>query len=101
LLISGFDKLSLVNYPGLVACTIFTNGCNYRCPFCQNGGLVVKSDDTRIDEVDIFNYLKKRKGIIDGICISGGEPTIQKDLESFIKKVKKTGCKVKLDTNGS
>ena len=101
MIISGFDKVSILNYPGEVACTIFTNGCNFKCPYCQNSGLVLGTDQTRYEEEEILAYLKKRKGLIDGICISGGEPTIQKGLKEFIQKVKEIGIKVKLDTNGS
>lgn len=101
MIISGFDKLSILNYPGEVACTIFTNGCNFKCPYCQNSGLVLGTDHTRYEEDQILAYLKKRKGLIDGICISGGEPTIQKGLKEFIQKVKGLKVKVKLDTNGS
>ena len=88
MIISGFDKVSILNYPGEVACTIFTNGCNFKCPYCQNSGLVLGTDQTRYEEEEILAYLKKRKGLIDGICISGGEPTIQKGLKEFIQKVK-------------
>lgn len=101
MIIAGFDKVSLTNYPGLVACTIFTNNCNFKCPFCQNGTLAKGIEKSRISEDEIFNYLKKREGLIDGICISGGEPTIQKDLVDFIKKLRAFKIKIKLDTNGS
>lgn len=101
MLISGFDKVTLLNYPGLVACTIFTKGCNLKCPFCHNSSLISGNDDTYIDEDEIFKYLNKRKNIIEGVCISGGEPLLQKDIKEFIKKIKSLGLKVKLDTNGT
>ena len=99
--IAGFQKLTLLDYPSKVACIIFTQGCNYKCPYCQNSGLIDHSNEDLIDEEEIFKYLDKIKGIIDGIVISGGEPTIQKDLKTFMKKVKDLGFLVKLDTNGS
>ena len=99
--IAGFQKLTLLDFPNNVACIIFTQGCNFKCPYCHNSGLVGHENDELIDEEEIFSYLKKRKGIIDGIVISGGEPTVQKDLEFFVKRVKDLGFKVKLDTNGS
>ncbi len=99
--IAGFQKLTLLDYPSKVACIIFTQGCNYKCPYCQNSGLIDHSNEDLIDEEEIFKYLNKRKGVIDGIVISGGEPTIQKDLKTFMKKAKDLGFLVKLDTNGS
>lgn len=102
MIIDGFEKLTLVNYPGEVACIVFTRGCNFACPFCQNSPLIdITKDKGLIDEKDVFDYLKKRKGIIDGVCISGGEPLLQKDIKTFIEKIKKMKLKVKLDTNGS
>jgi len=101
MVISGFDKLSLLNYPGVVSCTIFTNGCNMKCPYCQNGTLAKGKDKSNYTKEDIINYLRKRKGIIDGITISGGEPTINSDLIDFIKDIKKEKVKIKLDTNGT
>lgn len=97
--ITGFDKLSLLNYPNLVACTIFTPGCNFRCPFCHNAS-IVEDKYKDIDEQEIFDFLKKRAGIIEGVCITGGEPLLQPDLEQFIAKIKALGLKVKIDTNG-
>ena len=99
--ISGFQKLTLLDFPGKVACIIFTQGCNFNCHYCQNAGLICHKSDNLIDEQEIFDYLKKRKNVIDGIVISGGEPTVQKDLVSFIRKVKEIGVLVKLDTNGT
>lgn len=100
--IAGFDKLSLLNYPDRVAATIFTNGCNFRCPYCQNAELVLDIDGNQlIPEEEVLTYLRERKKLLDGVCITGGEPTIQPDLIEFIKKVKEIGLLVKLDTNGS
>ena len=100
--ISGMQKLTLLDYPGITACLIFTQGCNFRCPFCHNSDLLEDEIKTEIVEEDeVFKYLNKRKGVLDGVCISGGEPLLQPDIESFITKVKDMGFKVKLDTNGS
>jgi len=99
--ISGFQKLTLLDFPGKVACIIFTQGCNFKCPYCQNSGLIGHENDSLIEEDEIISYLKKRQGILDGIVISGGEPTIQKDLDLFMKRVKELGYLIKLDTNGS
>ena len=102
MLILGLQKTTLLDYPGLVASTIFTGGCNFRCPFCHNGDLVLHPGDFPVfDETDILDHLNARKKILDGICITGGEPTLQKDLPDFIKKIKDLSLKVKLDTNGT
>lgn len=102
MIIHGFQKMTLLDYPGRVACTIFTAACNLRCPFCHNAGLVTKIENTqRIDESEVLAYLQKRKGILDGVCITGGEPTLQKDLADFIRKIRALGYAVKLDTNGT
>lgn len=98
---SGFQRLTLLDYPGKVACTLFTSGCNLRCPFCHNASLVTHIDNTNIyKEEEILSYLKKRQGILDGVCISGGEPLLQTDIADFIREVKALGYSVKLDTNG-
>lgn len=99
--ISGFQKLTLVDYPGLTSCIVFTQGCNFRCPFCHNSSLINDNSDSSVDEQEFFDYLDKRKNVLDGVCITGGEPLLQSDLESFITKIKEKGYKVKLDTNGS
>ncbi len=99
--ISGLQKLTLLDYPGKMACTVFTYGCNFRCPFCHNALLVTEENSDNISEDEFFAFLKKRQGILDGVCISGGEPTLQKDLAEFIGKIKAMGYAVKLDTNGS
>ena len=100
MLIKGLQKLTLLDYPGKVACTVFTGGCNFRCPFCHNASLVTHMDSETISEDEFFSFLNKRTGIIEGVCISGGEPTLQDDLEKFIRKIKDMGFSVKLDTNG-
>lgn len=102
MLICGLEKMSLVDYDGLVACTIFTGGCNFKCGFCHNSALVLSANSlVTIPEEEVLSYLKKRVGVIDGVCVSGGEPTLQKDLPDFLEKIKKLGLKVKLDTNGT
>ena len=97
----GFEKLSMVDFPGHLCCTVFTGGCNFKCPFCQNSDLVKMQNLREINQDEIFSYLSKRKGVIDSLCISGGEPTIYPDLEQFIVKIKSLGFLVKLDTNGT
>lgn len=100
--ILGIEKMSLVDFDGLVACTLFTGGCNFKCPFCHNALLVNEFDNLPVlDEKEIFSYLEKRKGVLDGVCITGGEPTLNGDLPFFMEKIKKLGYKVKLDTNGT
>ncbi len=100
MLISGLQKLTLLDFPGKTACTVFTHGCNFRCPFCHNAPLVTENNDVFLSEEDFFAFLKKRQGILDGVCITGGEPTLQSDLREFISKIKDLGYAVKLDTNG-
>jgi pyruvate formate lyase activating enzyme len=100
--ICGLQKLTLLDYPEKVACTVFTGGCNLRCPFCHNASLVLGApfpDELSVEEV--FAYLKKRRGVLDGICISGGEPLLQPGLEEFLRRVRALGYLVKLDTNGT
>lgn len=98
---NGFQKLTLLDFPGKVACTLFLAGCNFRCPFCHNASLVTDIDNsiTYSDE-EILKYLKKRVGVLEGVCITGGEPLLNKDLEEFLIKVKALGYPIKLDTNG-
>lgn len=99
--IHGLMKTTLLDYPQHVASTIFTGGCNFRCPFCHNKDLVLHPNSLPlIPEEEIFSFLKKRKGVLDGVCITGGEPTLQADLVQFIGKIKNLGFLVKLDTNG-
>mgnify|MGYP001327242371 CR=1 FL=1 len=99
MLIGGLQKTTLVDYPGKIAATIFTIGCNYRCSFCHNPE-IVKGIAKVIPEETIFDFLKSRKDLVDGVCITGGEPTIQSNLVEFIKRIKHLGYAVKLDTNG-
>ena len=100
--IQGLQKLTLLDYPEKVACTIFTAGCNFRCPFCHNASLVTHIDlEKNIQVEQIMNFLKKRWRVLDGVCISGGEPLLQPGLEDFIRGLKEIGYCVKLDTNGS
>lgn len=103
MLIGGFQKLTLIDYPGKLATTVFTVGCSFRCPFCHNPELVseIKPLNYESQEKEFFSHLKKRKGKLEGVCITGGEPTIQPDIIDFIKKVKKMGYLVKLDSNGT
>lgn len=100
MLIGGMQKMTLLDYPGKVACIIFTHGCNFRCPYCHNGALVTSAYDG-ISEDGVYTFLKKRVGILDGVCISGGEPLLQSDILSFMSKVKALGYSIKLDTNGT
>lgn len=101
MLIAGLNKTTLLDYPGRVAATVFTGGCNFRCPFCHNAGLVLTpSSAETYSEEDVFSFLSKRKNVLQGVCITGGEPTLQADLPEFIAKIKKLGYAVKLDTNG-
>lgn len=97
----GLEKLSLVDYDDHTAATVFTGGCNLLCPYCHNGGLVKVEGSAIYSEEEILAYLKKRQGLLDGLAITGGEPTLHKDLPDFIKKVKDLGYEVKLDSNGT
>ncbi len=98
--ISGFQKLSLVDFDGHISATIFVSGCNFACPFCHNAGLV-KGSEPELDQEEILEYLRHRFGLLDSVCISGGEPTLYADLPQFIVKVKQMGYEIKLDTNGT
>lgn len=98
--ICGLQKTTLLDFPGHVAATIFTGGCNFRCPFCHNSGLLPGSAEAEYEEAEVLAFLKKRKGILEGVCITGGEPTLQPDLETFIRQIRDMGLMVKLDTNG-
>lgn len=101
MIISGFEKLTLLDFPGKVACILFTQGCNFKCSYCQNSDLLNCGGKSLISEEEIFEYLEKRKNVLDGVVVSGGEPTIQKGLLRFITRIKEMGLLVKLDTNGS
>lgn len=104
MIIAGLQKLTLVDYPEKLACTIFLAGCNFRCPWCYNPELVLPEkikDNSQITKKDFFDFLKFRINLLDGVVICGGEPTLNKDLPIFCKKIKKMGYAIKLDTNGS
>ncbi len=101
-IIAGLQKLTLLDFPGKVACTLFTRGCNFKCPFCHNASLVVRADEQKpYSNAEILAFLKKRSGVLDGVAITGGEPTLMPGLYDFIKQVKELGYSVKLDTNGT
>ncbi len=100
--IHGFQTLTLLDYPGLLACTIFLGHCNFRCPFCQNGNLVLHPErEPEVPEEEVMAHLKKRRGILEGVCVTGGEPTLDPELPEFLRKIKALGYRVKLDTNGT
>lgn len=100
--IHGLQKLTLLDYPGRTACTIFTGACNLRCPFCHNASLVLRTSDLpTVRESEIFSFLEKRRGLLDGVAVTGGEPTLQPDLPEFLSRVHALGYAVKLDTNGT
>ena len=99
--IKAYQKLTLLDFPGKIACTVFTAGCNLRCPFCHNALLVTEIDENYVSEEEFFNFLEGRKGRLDGVAITGGEPLLQKDIEGFIAKIKAMGYAVKLDSNGT
>jgi pyruvate formate lyase activating enzyme len=105
MLIAGLQKLTLIDYPEKLATLIFTQGCNFACDYCHNAEMIpqcrMKPFDPRLEPQAILNFLKHRQGLIDGVVISGGEPTLQSDLQAFIQQIKKLGYLVKLDTNGS
>ena len=100
--ILGMEKLSLVDFDDHIAATVFTGGCNFRCPYCHNAPLVLDPGGQGVlGEEDVLAYLKKRKGVLQGVCITGGEPTLMPDLREFILKIKEMGYDVKLDSNGT
>ena len=99
--ISGLQKMTLLDFPGKVACTVFLQGCNFRCPFCHNSDLLGAEGPEGISEEELLAFLKKRVGLLDGVCITGGEPTLYKDLPQLLQKIKALGYLVKLDTNGT
>ncbi len=101
MLISGLQKLTLLDFPGTVSCIVFTHGCNFRCPFCHNSSLVGGPAREEISENEVIDFLKSRKNILDGVVVSGGEPLLHPDIAEFLKKVKELGYKVKIDTNGT
>lgn len=99
--IAGLQKLTLLDFPERVACTVFIGGCNFRCPFCHNSALVFPQDTQKMSEEAFLSFLKKRIGILDGVAITGGEPLLSEEIVPFIEKIKALGYAVKLDTNGS
>ncbi len=100
--IYGIEKLSLVDYDGKIATTLFTGSCNFRCGFCHNSALVTGVSNLQPNDLDeVFDYLKKRTSLLEGVCITGGEPTLQKDLPEFCARIKELGYSVKIDTNGT
>jgi pyruvate formate lyase activating enzyme len=104
MIIAGLQKTTLIDFPGKIACVVFLAGCNFRCPWCYSSELVMPlkiAKQPRMAEEEFFNFLKNRQGMLDGVVICGGEPTINKDLPKFIEKIKHLGFLVKLDTNGS
>jgi len=99
---AGLQKLTLLDFPGYVACTLFTRGCNMRCPFCHNSALVTRADEQKLyTNEEILAFLKKRQGILDGGASTGGEPTLAHGLAEFLEQVRELGYKIKLDTNGT
>ena len=102
MLIKGLQKLTLLDFPEKMACIVFTFGCNFRCPFCHNASLVLagRADDTAIPEEGLLAFLRKRQGILEGVCITGGEPTLHPELPALLGEVRALGYAVKLDTNG-
>ena len=104
MIIAGLQKTTLIDYPGKIACVVFLAGCNFRCPWCYSAELVLPLKivkQPRISEQEFFNFLNQRKGLLEGVVICGGEPTINKELPNFVEKIKALGFLVKLDTNGS
>ena len=99
--IHGLQKMTLLDFPGHVACTVFTGGCDMRCPFCHNYELVDGSAPPIMEEEELFAFLEKRKGLLDGVAFTGGEPCLQKNLPDLMKRVKQMGYSIKLDTNGN
>ncbi len=100
--IAGLQKLTLLDYPGQVACTVFTGGCNFRCPYCHNASLVLPERLGAEDETEeVLAFLKKRRGVLDGVAVTGGEPLLHDDLPEFLRRVREMGYRIKLDTNGS
>jgi len=101
MIIGGLQKTSLIDFPGKVSCVCFVSGCNFRCPYCHNPDLVHPSGNAVLDESSFLAFIRERQGFLDGVVISGGEPTLQNDLPAFVNRIKREGYAVKLDTNGS
>ena len=100
-MIAGLQKMTLLDYPGKVACTVFFQGCNFRCPFCHNSGLLDREPEQELPREELLTFLKKRVGLLDGVCITGGEPTLDPALPELLRQIKALGYAIKLDTNGS
>ena len=102
MMLSGLQKLSLLDYPGHTACTVFTGGCNFRCPFCHNSALVLPERlQSTLEEQELLAFLKKRAGVLEGVAITGGEPLLHPDMPELLRKIRELGYEIKLDTNGS
>ena len=101
MLIHGLQKMTLLDYPGKVACTVFLGGCDFRCPFCHNSELLDGTADAVMDDGELLAFLEKRRGLLDGVAITGGEPTLRPDLPQLLEKIKALGYPVKLDSNGN
>lgn len=99
--IAGLQKMTLLDFPGRVACTVFTQGCNFRCPFCHNSDLLPMKGEPFMTDRELLAFLEKRIGLLDGVCFTGGEPTMQPELPDLMKSIKDLGYAVKLDTNGT
>lgn len=99
--LGGLQKMTLLDFPGRVACTVFTVGCNFRCPFCHNSSLVLSPALPELSRDELFAFLKKRQGLLDGVAITGGEPLLHPDVPTFLEQIRALGYAVKLDTNGA
>ena len=99
-MICGLQKMTLLDFPGKIGCTVFLGGCNFRCPFCHNSELFMGKPEKLMEDEEFFKFLSTRKGLLDGVCVSGGEPTLYKNLPEFMARIKEMGFLVKLDTNG-
>ncbi|MDY3052244.1 MAG: anaerobic ribonucleoside-triphosphate reductase activating protein [Ndongobacter sp.] len=99
--IGGLQKVTLLDYPGLVACTVFLGGCNFRCPYCHNASLLDGRSQSVMSEEELLRFLAKRRGLLDGVCITGGEPLLQSDLGPLLRQIRDQGYRIKLDTNGT
>ena len=99
-MIAGLQKMTLLDFPGRVACTVFLQGCNFRCPFCHNTDLLPPEGQAFMTEDALIAFLQKRTGLLDGVCITGGEPTLYQDLPELLRRIKELGYAIKLDTNG-
>lgn len=101
MIITGLQKMTLLDFPGRVACTVFLHGCNFRCPFCHNGQLLQGQGEVGLSVEALLKFLEQRRGLLDGVCVTGGEPTLNPDLPELLRRIRALGYPVKLDTNGS